>query len=543
MRSYQITDLYESRGFSARKAGDEYVDPTNREDVATFQGLTLLPNDSIAYESYDEMIAAFDEWESGAEGTVYRINDPNNNRVKAVIRSVMIVNMNTPRGPEHYALFMKDLGKLEGKLINIPAGVITGHGGYVMNRDVSHSERAGLKPADVITSDKPVSIRSVSSLLEPARQTAGDEPVDQMQEYLDALAKGRGTDYVIADGAQYAKLHQKYLGEWASPIALITGQIEPRSQVKEIEKEMLNGDSIKQARVVYNNNVSETLFDSVVMLGTNEIFISTKAKTGGAAASLKGLYNVMNENLLAEAVGKFDRKFWKDPKTQRFKKIVDTIIENSAVDGLLRVALTEDIIDNVDLSRIESGLSGERYKKSSFKPTRRLTNYMAEYAANTNHPGYSPTKHAIAAIARQVTDKLNDEDYTEIVRVLLNHASIVQIYFKAVIKGNDLVCKGFDLVWPAVFEGKIHFFAGKSYSATEIKGKVGFKIGKGADIVDDPDESLKVKIDDKERARAARAREKAADAAVGKITKKGERDVRNTAVKDVVALGRTKKAG
>ena len=42
---------------------------------------------------------------------------------------------------------------------------------------------------------------------------------------------------------------------------------------------------------------------------------------------------------------------------------------------------------------------------------------------------------------------------------------------------------------------------------------------------------------------AAKARKNTADLKVGKITKKGERDVRDTAVKDVVALGRTKKAG
>jgi hypothetical protein len=41
---------------------------------------------------------------------------------------------------------------------------------------------------------------------------------------------------------------------------------------------------------------------------------------------------------------------------------------------------------------------------------------------------------------------------------------------------------------------------------------------------------------------AAKARKTAADAAVGKITKKGERDVRDPTVKDVTALGRTKKS-
>jgi hypothetical protein len=268
-----------------------------------------------------------------------------------------------------------------------------------------------------------------------------------------------------------------------------------------------------------------------------EIMISTKAKTGGAAASLKGLYDTINDKS-----DKFSPGFWRGAKAKKFKNIITTIMESSAIDGVLDVASTEGLISAVDKNRILSGLAAERDRSAVFKPTRVLSDYMSQYGANTNHPSYSAAKHALASVARQLTDKLNDEDYTDIVKQILNHANIVQMYFNAIPKGEDLICKGFTLVWPPQFDGKIHFYSGKVFSATEIKGRLGFKIGKGAQLVDDPDDSLRAPTGDIARARAARAAEKAADVAVGKITKKGERDVRDPTVKDVTALGRTKKS-
>jgi hypothetical protein len=78
------------------------------------------------------------------------------------------------------------------------------------------------------------------------------------------------------------------------------------------------------------------------------------------------------------------------------------------------------------------------------------------------------------------------------------------------------------------------------YSATAIKGRIGFKIGSDVST-DEPDESLKVKIDDKAIARAEKAAQVVANKKVGKIVKPGEKDVRIANVPDKIALGRSKK--
>lgn len=521
--------LVESRGFVARRPGDEYVDPSNRSDIATFQGLTLLPDSGIEFDTHEEMLSAFNNFEQTADGEVYRLNTP----IRSM-KAAMIVNMDTQRGPEHYVLFTKDIAKLEGKLTNIPAGIVPGHGGYVMNRDVSLSERAGLKPAEVVKNDNPVSPGAVAGLLDTARATAGDQAVNQMQEYLIALAKGDGEGYVIKGGAEFAKLHQKYLGEWASPIALITGQFQPKSQLDQIEDVMLDGDSIATGKIVYNTNAAEALFDSYVKVGAVDIFISSKAaRGGGAAASLKGLYDTVTKEQ-----DRFAPEFWKGEKAKKFKDIVESIMTKSAVDGVLDVAMSEELISSADAAAIKAGIAS---KTKTFKSSDSIEDLKSNYAANTNHPMYDPAKHALAAVARKLTDKLNDDDYTDIVKQILNHANVVQMYFEAVPKGQDLLCKGFKLVWPPNFDGQIKFNSGKAFSATEIKGRIGFKIGSGAAMIDPPDESLKVPIDDSAARRAEIRAQKAKDAAVGKITGLDQRDVRDVEVPDTVALGRGKK--
>ena len=145
MRLRDLTPINESRGFVARKPGDEYVDMTNRSDIATFTGLTLLPTEGDDYENHSDLMLSVNDFKAEAKGKSYELNKPLSN-----MKAAMIVNMDTQRGPEHFILYTNNLKRLEGKLTNIPAGIIPGHGGYVMNRDVSTSERAGLKPSDII---------------------------------------------------------------------------------------------------------------------------------------------------------------------------------------------------------------------------------------------------------------------------------------------------------------------------------------------------------------------------------------------------------
>ena len=536
MRLYQLISINESRGFIARSPGDQFIDPTNSEDIATFQGLTLIPdpytNHKTAFESSDEFIKIYNDWKNNTDGTVFEINRPNKS-----ICAAMIINMDTQRGLEHYVLFTRDNGNLTSKLTNIPANLIPNQGGYVLNKGSSLSERSGLKPSDIIKSTKIVSIDQVAELLNAGRESAGDIAVDQMQDYLNALADGNGDNFIIKNSADNIRLHQKYLGEWAAPIALITDQFEPKGQLEKIEEHMTGGESIRNGKISFNTNPSEALFDSAVLIGNqHQILISSKAKTGGAAASLQGLYDIITKEDNTLPTG-----FWSQPKAEKFKKIITEIMSKSSIAGILDVSIEEGLIDIADKNAILAGLQYDRNKTGNFKPTKTLSDYMDDYAANINHPQYSQTKHALSAIASKLCKKLNDENYTSIIKQLLNHANVVQMYFNASVSGKDIICKGFKLIWPAKFDGQIKFHSGKAFSATSIKGRIGFKIGSGSTVDNDQDESLTASLPDNVEKAIAKKVKTAKELAVGKITNAGEKDIRDTNVADNIALGRSKK--
>ncbi len=520
--------LIESRGFAARQAGDSFVDPENREDVATFQELKLLPADDISYPTNSDFQEAYQKWKLDAEKTssVYEINEP-----RSVMRAAYIVGMDTPRGEEKYVLFTKDNRTVTGKLTSIPPHLIPNHGGYVLNRSTSLSERAGLKPSDILSGRRLLLPKDVATLLEPARATAGDAAVEQMQEYLTALANKKGNNFVIKGGAEFASLHQKYLGEWAAPIALITSQFEPLDQLVELQDNMLEGNSIRKGKIAYNTNPTETLFDSTVVVEGFEIAISSKAhKSGGAAASLKGLYDTIEGK--ADEMG---ADFWTDPRHQKFKKVVTTIIQNSAIDGILKLAEEEKLVPSGDMQKIRDAIEKRETGDFTIK-TQRL---MAAYAANENHPQYNRGRHALAAVARALSRKLNDEDYTDVAKAVLNHSNVVQMSFVTGVKGKDLVAKTFKLIWPPRFDGKIKFWADKNFMATDTKGKLGFKIVKAAEADrEEPDESLNApSLAKSELIKIKRQAERA----VGKIVAPGKRDQRDLKVSDELALGREKK--
>lgn len=523
------TVVIESRGFAARSSGDSFINPLDKSDLATFEDLTVLPENSLGYENQGEFLKAYYDWKNSNQKTytIYELNSP-----ISVIRAAFIVKMQTPRGPEAFVLFTKDLKTLEGKLTAIPPHVVApSHGGYVLNRATSLSERAGVKPSDVISGKKQFKPSQVPDLLEDARATAGDQLVDQMQSYLHAMIAKKGKNFVIKDGAVNASVFQKYLGEWAAPLALIYGQFEPLHQLSELQDAMLEGESLKKGKVIYNTSVSDTLIDSIVDVMGSQIAISSKAhKGGGAAASLKGLHDTMMEK-----AHEFDPKFWKQQKNAKFKHIVSVIQENTAITGVLTLAQDEQIVSAPDVLKIKRSIQDKTSETFSVK-TQKL---MATYAANENHPNYNAGKHALAAVARALCKKLNDENFTLVAKAVLNKSNVVQMMFVTGTNGKDFVAKHFQLIWPPRFDGEIKFYSAKNFSATEIKGKLGFKIVKGTDPDDAaPDESLtapsmsEIEI---------KARKKSAELAVGKIVQPGERDKRDPRIKDVVALGRGKK--
>ena len=232
-----------------------------------------------------------------------------------------------------------------------------------------------------------------------------------------------------------------------------------------LEKNLLAGKSMVNSKVYYSMSVGETLSDSSIEQSGFRIYISSKQQGGGAAASLQGLYDVL-KNKKAE----FGTGFFKNAKVARFVKIISYIVENGALEGMLLSAVHVGTIPEQDMKLLMAG--------QHTKVTAKTKKLMASFNARQDNPNYNPYYHQIAAIATAMCAKLNEEDYTDVFKAIINKASLVQCYMQTKIRNKkDLDILGMQVVWPPVFTGKVIFTAQKTFTGSEVRGRLGFKIG------------------------------------------------------------------
>ena len=551
--------LHESEGFSNRTSGETYYDPKNPDVSVVFQQLILLPHaPTQAYDTNQDLQESYENWriQSENEGNeVFEINPAS--KTKNSTRAAVIVSMQVSDGASSGSqMFVRWTQKNTAKFSNIPATVtpqIPGFGGYKLNTAVARCSAAPIKPSDVLKgkSGQFFTPREIPELLDQAMGKGHDEVVEQIQGYLRAMATGNGKNYRITGGAKYINLHQKYTGEWAAPISLATGQIDP-SKIKELQTEMLANQNIKKSKIQYSTSSITQLFDSEILVNGYTIKISSKAhKGGGASASLEGLHKTILSPVLP-----FEPEFWQDEKNEQFKKIVDIIVNNSAEQGVLKLAESANlpgnkaIITQGDSENIEKLINqGKRgivldiqqtdEETKKFSPN--LQRLVEDFKIRSGSRGtYNLGYHAIAAVAKSLCDILNEEDFTSVAKAVLNNSNVVQMNFDAVKQGEDVVCQAFKLIWPARFTGWVKFNSSKNFYTTGIKGKINFKITPNKNERDEPDgaEIAPSSAEDEiEQIKQKRQEE----LLVGKIVKPGQRDVRDTTVPDVVALGRKRK--
>ena len=469
-------NLVESRGISARTQGDVYFDPTNPKDEIVFQEFITLPVNGIKYDDVESRDFAIEKFIQKNPGNYHFLNTPNQGQL-----GIMIAAFLKPKGRKMdlFVRFSSDVANVAGKMGQIDPGVMgPGHGGYKFKKETSISENLGIKPSQVIKSAGPFSINELPELLGQVKTPSNAVLINQMQGYLSSLLQGEPR-YVIRGGAEYITSHQKYLGEWGAPIALAMGLFDPQGTAERIETEVLAGQSLADGQVMFPKDVSQTLFDSSMKYGAEEILISSKAhKGGGAAASLKGLYDIVTKkgHLLPD-------DYTTNEEFVYLTDVLKTIAENSTEDGMLQVAMKQKVISKNDYN-IMLGISAARKKGQKIEwadalPVRVQALMLTQIKADKGNRNYSPFFHALASIAKATTNELNKYKVTDYIRGLLNFSSIVQMYFDVKPRGEDAEVMGFRIVWPPTFAGIIVFDASKNFTSSEDparRGKLGFKI-------------------------------------------------------------------
>lgn len=336
------------------------------------------------------------------------------------------------------------------------------YGFTLKDSKVTHSETVKAKPSDLIggTSLSPAGILRVvkkSDLKEPLKGIV----------YNILLQVYNGTSEPVTGAAEYKQVIEKYVGEMAGPIALLQSPNLLTGDWEKAQQDLLVDKSFTDlSRITFPPGRSTPLVDSFVSGGGDRVGISSKAK-GGVAASLKSIVHILNTN-------EFDDKFY--TKYKLFIDAINIISDNTSMSGPLKLGQMYGMIDRTDAEEIVLlSKTGDKEYLGNSKNIKKLLKSYPD--AKFEHDNYTVGFHMMAGLARLIAKHLNAKRPTTFFKKVLSRISFIQIHSHVRKSGEDLVFDRFNVKYPAVFDGKIHFNAGSNYYATNRpKDKIAFSI-------------------------------------------------------------------
>lgn len=451
MRANEI--IHESRGVTARQPGETYTSVIDPNDVLTMQELTVMPADSSAYGSVDELMQAIDAF-IPANATRVDDNKFNSGTQAALVATLTDANNN----PQYWVRYIKAVP---------PQGIHTMWQtlrGYKFTAG-AEKESMAIKPADLITD---ASYRSTDQLANEimtgvnslVNGTDNQELATVMATAIKLARSGQVAP--IQSAGKYFNVLQKYGGEYLGPLAIIDGGFTNGDTQKMLQAFGLQ--SLKGSKVSFPQDKAMELIDSIILTPDNqEIQVSSKISTaGGAASSLSGIVKQLPE----EAAARFPRGV----------EIMQRLGNESAIDGPLYVARMFKIIDDADITALKNlDKSSKNVADLGTDRLRQLTQAQGIRAGSEQRPDYRVFFHSMAAIINAIMPLVNaDEEFKGAMMAALNNNNYVQIVTKGKQQG-DTASLDYYTKFPAVFNGAPQL-DNKTYFATGQKGRIGFKL-------------------------------------------------------------------
>jgi len=348
--------------------------------------------------------------------------------------------------------------------------------GYSSDDVASTSENVALKPSDLFTEE----LMTVPQLLTIVNKKLPESLPEDLKVIVPAMlnAVARGEETYVPGAAEHRAVIEKYVGEYAAAIAVITGNF-ISGNYDDAERDVLapqGADWSDMKLMQFPTSTTTALVDSYVYSEDESahVAISSKAGGGGASASLSSVAKILDKK-----ADQFDNKFL--AQNEELIHGINLLSNNSAVEGVYKTAKLYGILSDHDIKIIhyltksfdkdEKILSGRLKKLARTYPT-------AEYVEKAKmHPNYNLGYRLLAAAARKVTDKLNGLNPTDLFRAVLAKSSMIQVYAKTQKRGDSLAFVDFRVVFPATFTGTIVFDAQTNFFSTQPpKGRVTFKL-------------------------------------------------------------------
>lgn len=457
MRFFEFK-LIESKGLFGRVPGDPYVHTDGRK--ATFKHIIGLPDmtqgggqfDSV--EARDEAIANF---EQNINGKIEWTNKPDAGSLAFGVAEVQSADGDQSMYWGRYFRIMKANMMSAWPNASVPAGwKLATKGAAKMDQ--------GLEPQALIKTNN--LFKGSESVIRAVEMNAKPENKDMLVKALEDSANGQMA--VFPGQREIETAIRDYFGEIMGPVAMMGKAV--MGQAEDARVELGGGAEWNDMSIRWPQGMNEPLVDSKFFApnGT-EIGISSKGGAG-ASASVKNLHDGIVK--ATNSSKPEDKKLLEE--NAYVVDIVTTIQQESSKDGPFALGekfglSTPPLRDEV----IEYQKSG---KKEMTDVSEEAATLMAGINFNTKVVGFNTGNAITSALAKKVAEHVNsDKRFSQGALALLNNASIIQLYTKTGVKGDDVSIKGYQAVYPPNFQGTIGLDGGKNYYSSRIGGKFAFK--------------------------------------------------------------------
>lgn len=324
---------------------------------------------------------------------------------------------------------------------------------------------------------------SLDNLVADVRQSVQEkiDPADQttLVELLENLG---GAPVTI--NPEYKANYEVQFGEVAAPLAITKG-INITGSLAVAEEQLLGvidpGTKFTSiTQVEFPENIAEKLVDSYLITPNgSRVGVSSKNKTGGAAASISSIIETINNKLdvIKERVPDFEERY--EEYISRLRVIENSTGKKVAFDlaadmGIISPEVAKQAYDLLttnpnDANALMAIDNGNYYN---------LTINYGGYTPKTDHPLYKVSYHATASLARIVADEFNkDKEQTyRFFATVLESSNMIQVKTTLSAKGDQASFSKFDVIYPPVFDGDILLEAGSYFYATKPPAGFNFKI-------------------------------------------------------------------
>lgn len=453
MRAYEF--LIESTGLSNRKPGEIFKNSLGDELI--FNSVDFYPEDQGNFETTQDRDEAKESLEKSLNvppGGIIWSNNPSSTTL-----AFGIAHFNDSNGNDVYIgrYFQKvSPNKIENKFPNnLP-------GGFKLQSKTSKKESSGYKPTDVLSNLKNLKPSDIVSQIKSKFGEDSDE-----YRAIDIFTKATSMPIVIPKGNMNVDAFTNYFAEMLQPMALILNK-PVEGNANEAESRFFGNQGFDTCTITFGPTKTAGLSDSILRNSQGkEILISSKSQAG-AKASAKNLYEKFQE--APEMIKEYPE----------VSDILTTIVKGGYAHGLLNLAVQYKMINSKEKEQVINlrGLPASKQIVGAGLISKNLEKYYSQ--RKTKDPArIVPFYHMLASIAYPLSDYINkNTNFSQGASDILNHGALIQMHTISSVKGEDIIIKKFNTVYPSQAVTSVLLSAHKTYMSTDNKGNLTFLIKK-----------------------------------------------------------------